>query len=149
MNEELEKILGEVQTKDASVLCREVTSIGDTMEVLRAKWNVQILTAVLCGQTLFKDIMASVKAPIKREKSDARISSSEREVPRPKDKGISEKVLADRLRQMAEDKLIDKHECYGHPPRVEQRLTEHGRRLYGIGYQMTEWGMEYRRLILG
>ena len=120
----MEKILGEVQGKDASVLCREVTSIGDTMDVLRAKWNVEILTAVLCGQTRFKDIMASVK-------------------------GISEKVLADRLRQLTDDKLIEKQECYGYPPRVEYRLTEHGKRLYGIVYKMTEWGMEHRALMLG
>ena len=31
-----------------------------------------------------------------------------------------------------------KQECYGYPPRVEYRLTEHGKRLYGIVYQMTE-----------
>ena len=28
-------------------------------------------------------------------------------------KGISEKVLSDRLRQLADDKLIEKQECYG------------------------------------
>ncbi len=124
MNNELDSILSSIQQKDASVLCREVTSIGDTMDVLRSKWNVEILTAILCGQTRFKDIVTVVK-------------------------GISEKVLSDRLRQLADDKLIDKHECYGYPPRVEYRLTEHGKRLYGIVYQMTEWGMEHRRLILG
>ena len=124
MNNELDSILSSIQQKDASVLCREVTSIGDTMDVLRSKWNVEILTAILCGQTRFKDIVTVVK-------------------------GISEKVLSDRLRQLADDKLIDKHECYGYPPRVEYRLTEHGKRLYGIVYQMTEWGMEHRRLMLG
>ena len=124
MNNELDSILSSIQQKDASVLCREVTSIGDTMDVLRSKWNVEILTAILCGQTRFKDIVTVVK-------------------------GISEKVLSDRLWQLADDKLIDKHECYGYPPRVEYRLTEHGKRLYGIVYQMTEWGMEHRRLILG
>lgn len=45
----LEDILREIQLKDSSVLCREVTSIGDTMDVLRAKWNVEILRAVLHG----------------------------------------------------------------------------------------------------
>lgn len=124
MNNELENILDSIQNKEASVLCREVTSIGDTMDVLRAKWNVEILTAILCGQTRFKDILSSVK-------------------------GISEKVLSDRLRQLADDRLIDKQECYGYPPRVEYRLTEHGKQLYGIVYQMTEWGMEHRRLMLG
>ena len=60
MNDELENILSSIQQKDASVLCREVTSIGDTMDVLRAKWNVEILTAILCGQTRFKDIQEAV-----------------------------------------------------------------------------------------
>ena len=99
-------------------------SITDTMDVLRAKWNVEILTAILCGQTRFKDMQMAVK-------------------------GISEKVLSDRLRQLADDKLIEKQECYGYPPRVEYRLTEHGKRLYGIIYQMTEWGVEHRRIMLG
>lgn len=124
MDDALNKKLSEIQQKDSSVLCREVTSIGDTMDVLRAKWNVEILTAVLCGQTRFKDMLSSVK-------------------------GISEKVLSDRLKQLVNDKLIEKQECYGYPPRVEYRLTEHGKRLYGIVYQMTEWGMEHRRLMLG
>lgn len=124
MDDALNNKLSEIQQKDSSVLCREVTSIGDTMDVLRAKWNVEILTAVLCGQTRFKDMLSSVK-------------------------GISEKVLSDRLKQLVNDKLIEKQECYGYPPRVEYRLTEHGKRLYGIVYQMTEWGMEHRRLMLG
>ncbi len=107
MDDALNKKLSEIQQKDSSVLCREVTSIGDTMDVLRAKWNVEILTAVLCGQTRFKDMLSSVK-------------------------GISEKVLSDRLKQLVNDKLIEKQECYGYPPWVEYRLTEHGKRLYGI-----------------
>ncbi len=120
----IDEIIKEVSAKDTHVLCREVMSITDTMDVLRAKWNVEILTAIICGQTRFKDILAVVK-------------------------GISEKVLSDRLRQLADDKLIEKQEYYGYPPRVEYRLTEHGKRLYGIVYQMTEWGMEHRRLMLG
>lgn len=53
MNNELDNMLSTIRQKDASVLCREVTSIGDAMDVLRAKWNVEILTAILCGQTTF------------------------------------------------------------------------------------------------
>ncbi|MBQ3770271.1 MAG: helix-turn-helix transcriptional regulator [Prevotella sp.] len=123
-NDKLDSMLSSIQQKDTSVLCREVTSIGDTMDVLRAKWNVEILTAILCGRTRFKDMLTAVK-------------------------GISEKVLSDRLRQLADDKLIEKQECYGYPPRVEYRLTEHGKQLYAIVYQMTEWGIEHRRLMLG
>ena len=39
------------------------------------------------------------------------------------EKIISEKVLTERLRQMADDHLIERSECYGYPPRVEYRVT--------------------------
>ena len=122
--EDIEKIISEMSMKDAKVLCREVMSINDTMDVLRSKWVVEILSAILYGSTRFKAIQADVH-------------------------GISEKMLTERLRQMADDHLIERTECYGYPPRVEYRVTEHGKRLYAIIYRMTEWGMEHRRLMLG
>ncbi len=122
--EDIDLIISQVAEKDSKVLCREVLSITDTMDVLRSKWTVEILTAIICGNTRFKDILSSVK-------------------------GISEKVLTDRLRQMQDDRLLEKHECYGYPPRVEYLVTEHGKRLFVIVYQMTEWGKEHRRLIFG
>lgn len=124
MQNDIENILNEIASKDSQVLCREVLSIGDTMDVLRSKWTVEILTAILCGNTRFKDILTAVH-------------------------GLSDKVLTERLRQMADDRLIEKHECYGYPPRVEYNLTDHGKQLYVIVYRMTEWGLEHRRLMLG
>ena len=124
MQNDIDNILNEIASKDSQVLCREVLSIGDTMDVLRSKWTVEILTAILCGNTRFKDILTAVH-------------------------GLSDKVLTERLRQMADDRLIEKHECYGYPPRVEYNLTDHGKQLYVIVYRMTEWGVEHRRLMLG
>lgn len=121
--EHIDEIISKMATKDAKELCREVMSINDTMDVLRSKWVVEILSAILYGSTRFKAIQADVH-------------------------GISEKVLTERLRQMADDHLIERTECYGYPPRVEYRVTEHGKRLYAIIYRMTEWGMEHRRLML-
>ncbi len=123
MTDDVEKIISEVTAKDPHELCREVMSITDTMDVLRGKWTVEVLTAIVCGNTRFKDIQEAVH-------------------------GVSEKVLTERLRQMLEDKLIERHECYGYPPRVEYLVKEHGKRLFVIAYQMTEWGQEHRRLIL-
>ncbi len=119
MSENIDEILKEVATKDVHVLCREVMSITDTMDMLRSKWTVEILTAIICGNTRFKDMASSVK-------------------------GISEKVLTERLRQMVDERLIERHECYGYPPRVEYRLTEHGKHLFAIVYQMTEWGQKHQ-----
>ena len=124
MQDDIDNILGEIASKDSQVLCREVFSIGDTMDVLRSKWTVKILTAILCGSTRFKDILTAVH-------------------------GLSDKVLTERLRQMVDDRLIEKYECRGYPPRVEYRLTYQGKRLYVIVYRMTEWGTEHRRLMLG
>ena len=46
MQNDIDDILGEITAKDSQVLCREVLSIGDTMDVLRSKWIVEILTAI-------------------------------------------------------------------------------------------------------
>ena len=123
MQNDIDDILGEIAAKNQQVLCREVLSIGDTMDVLRSKWTVEVLTAILCGNTRFKDILTAIH-------------------------GLSDKVLTERLRQMVDDRLIEKHECRGYPPRVEYNLTDHGKRLYAIVYRMTEWGTEHRRIIL-
>lgn len=123
MQTDIDNILEEIATKDQQVLCREVLSIGDTMDVLRSKWMVEVLTAILCGNTRFKDILTAIH-------------------------GLSDKVLTERLRQMVDDRLLEKHECRGYPPRVEYNLTDHGKRLYAIVYHMTEWGTEHRLLIL-
>lgn len=123
MQTDIDNILEEIAAKDQQVLCREVLSIGDTMDVLRSKWTVEVLTAILCGNTRFKDILTAIH-------------------------GLSDKVLTERLRQMVDDRLIEKHDCRGYPPRVEYNLTDHGKRLYAIVYRMTEWGTEHRRLIL-
>ena len=51
---DIEKIIREMSMKDAKALCREVMSINDTMDVLRSKWVVEILSAILYGSTRFK-----------------------------------------------------------------------------------------------
>ena len=43
---EIDQIISEMSAKDAKVLCREVMSITDTMDVLRNKWTVEILSAI-------------------------------------------------------------------------------------------------------
>lgn len=50
-SDNIEKNIGEITVKDSKTLCHEVMSISDTMDVLRSKWTVEILTAILCGNT--------------------------------------------------------------------------------------------------
>ncbi len=51
--EHIDEIISEMATKDAKELCREVMSINDTMDVLRSKWVVEILSAILYGSMRF------------------------------------------------------------------------------------------------
>lgn len=113
-------ILGLVEGKDQHELCREVLAIGDTMDVLRSKWTVEVLTAIVCGSTRFKEILASVH-------------------------GLSDKVLAERLRAMQDDRLIAHCEY----PTPTYSLTDHGRALFALAYRMSTWGLQHRRLMLG
>lgn len=119
----MDKSNNKMTEENTKMLCREVLSISDTMDVLRSKWTVEILVSIQDGNTRFKDIASSIKR-------------------------ISDKVLMDRLKMMIGDKLIEREEYYCYPPRVEYRLTEHGRQLFTVLRQMTEWGHTHRQLML-
>ena len=52
-----ETIIDTISNKSHKELCQEVLAIGDTMDVLRAKWTVEILTAIVCGNQHFGEIL--------------------------------------------------------------------------------------------
>ena len=113
---EAEGVIDLVEGKDHGELCREVLAIGDTMDVLRGKWTVEVLTAIVCG----KDILAAIP-------------------------NLSDKVLAERLRMMQADCLIDRCEL----PTPHYSLTSHGRDLFAVVYRMSDWGLQHRSMMLG
>ncbi len=117
---EAEGVIDLVEGKDHGELCREVLAIGDTMDVLRGKWTVEVLTAIVCGNVRFKDILAAIP-------------------------NLSDKVLAERLRMMQEDRLIDRCEL----PTPHYSLTPHGRDLFAVVYRMSDWGLQHRSMMLG
>ncbi len=56
--------------------------------------------------------------------------------------GVSEKMLAQHLREMEEDGLIVRRDHGVVPPRVDYSLTEHGRTLNEALHELTRWGEE-------
>lgn len=56
---------------------------------------------------------------------------------------ISEKMLIQSLRQLEADRMLERHAYPEVPPRVEYRLTEHGRKLEPVVQQMINWGLAY------
>lgn len=58
--------------------------------------------------------------------------------------GVSEKMLIQHLREMAEDGLIHREVYRQVPPRVEYSLTEHGRSLNEALRPLGTWGRHRR-----
>ncbi|WP_112182475.1 MULTISPECIES: helix-turn-helix domain-containing protein [Paraliobacillus] len=57
---------------------------------------------------------------------------------------ISKKMLAQQLRELEKEQLIEREIFPEVPPKVEYTLTKYGRDLEETLYFMTEWGKEHR-----
>ena len=57
--------------------------------------------------------------------------------------GISSKVLTEQLRQLEEDKLIERTVYAEVPPRVEYTLSTEGHTFLPVLQLMCDWGWEY------
>ncbi len=55
---------------------------------------------------------------------------------------VSKQMLVNQLRELEEDKIIDRMIFAEIPPRVEYKLTEHGESLMPILYVMQDWGLK-------
>lgn len=53
---------------------------------------------------------------------------------------VSEKMLVQRLRELAADGLVERHDHGTNPPHVEYRLTEEGRSLGPVLQALYDWG---------
>lgn len=56
--------------------------------------------------------------------------------------GVSEKILIQQLKELADDKIIVRIQYPEIPPRVEYHLSEVGKSLLPILHQMKEWSNE-------
>jgi DNA-binding HxlR family transcriptional regulator len=57
---------------------------------------------------------------------------------------ISDKMLAQQLRGLEADGLIDRRVYPVVPPKTEYRLTDEGRRLVPVLTAMQQWGLAYK-----
>lgn len=57
--------------------------------------------------------------------------------------GITNTMLTASLRELEQDELVSRIQFNEIPPRVEYSLTEKGRALLPIFYEMTKWGLRY------
>ena len=57
--------------------------------------------------------------------------------------GITNTMLTSSLRELERDGLVSRAQFNEIPPHVEYSLTEKGRALLPVFYEMTRWGFRY------
>jgi DNA-binding HxlR family transcriptional regulator len=93
--------------------------------VLNGKWKISIISSICYyNERRFSDILNDVN-------------------------GISNKMLSKELKDLEMNKLIKRTVLDTQPVTVKYNLTEYGRTLQTIINNLSDWGMEHRKVITG
>ena len=100
-----------------------ILSVQDAMDVLSGRWKLPILIVLRTGTKRFNEISKEVN-------------------------GITDKVLANELRDLENHKLIKRtvHEIF--PPKVEYTITQHGLSLDAVLLSLQTWGNIHRKTVM-
>lgn len=95
-------------------------AIKDAMELLSGKWKIHIVASLLMNDTMrFMDLLRDVE-------------------------GIAAKMLSKELQELEVNELISRTVKNTKPVTVEYELTEHGRSLGPLIYEVAKWGSKHR-----
>lgn len=97
----------------------EACPVLDAFAVISGKWKFAIIYSLLQGTRRFKEL--------------------EREV-----EGISTRMLTKALEELQADKLITRKAYATIPPKVEYSLTQKGKDLEAVLYEIQQWGLRNR-----
>ncbi|MCF2444038.1 helix-turn-helix transcriptional regulator [Dyadobacter sp. CY345] len=104
---------------------KNMMAVHDAMDVLNGKWKIYIISSIChYNKRRFSDILNDVV-------------------------GISNKMLSKELKELEINKLIVRTVLDTHPVTVQYELTKHGKTLKTIIDNLTEWGKEHRKEIIG
>jgi DNA-binding HxlR family transcriptional regulator len=95
-------------------------SVAATAEIVGAKWTALIVHDLSEGPRRFSELQAACP-------------------------GISPGTLAERLRALEQEEIVDRRSYAESPPRVEYELTEKGRGLLPIVDAMRRFGHDWLR----
>lgn len=92
-------------------------TVDDTFSYLRKKWNIPIIKGLFCGCKNFKGFLEL-------------------------NPGLSSKVLAERLKELEEKGVVEKIVLNSSAGQTEYYLTEKGRRLNRIIFEMFNFALD-------
>jgi len=93
---------------------RSLCPIATTLDLVGDKWTLVIVRDLLTGKTRYGEFLSSPE-------------------------GISTNILADRLKRLEEEGLIEKQAYQENPVRYEYRLTERGQGLHPVLQEICRW----------
>ncbi len=104
---------------------KEIMAVHDAMDVLSGKWKISIISSICYyNKRRFSDILNDID-------------------------GISNKMLSKELKELEINKLVKRTVVDTQPIAVQYQLTEYGRTLQTIIYNLVDWGTEHRKMITG
>src|SRR5688572_18604598 len=104
---------------------KEMRAVQDSMDVLSGKWKISIISSICYyNKRRFSDILNDVV-------------------------GISNKMLSKELKELEINKLVKRTVLDTQPITVQYELTKHGKSLQTIINNLTDWGLEHRKEIIG
>jgi DNA-binding HxlR family transcriptional regulator len=117
-NQELQKYLKELRESNNTKKCDENIKcpVKYTLEVIGGKWKLRILM-----QLLKKDVV--------------RFNELKRLI-----EGITNTMLSNSLHELEQDELIIRKQYNEMPLRVEYELTDKGKSLLPLLYELSSWG---------
>jgi DNA-binding HxlR family transcriptional regulator len=96
--------------------------VETAVHMIGNKWKLSIIWQLLGGKKRFGELRRSIS-------------------------GISQKVLTDNLRSLENDGLLKRTIYPEVPPRVEYELSEIGEMLRPILRSVSDWGIEYYKIL--
>jgi DNA-binding HxlR family transcriptional regulator len=99
---------------------KESCPILAAFEVISGKWKFAIIYSLLQGTKRFKEL--------------------EREV-----EGISTRMLVKSLNELQVDNIISRKAFPTIPPKVEYSLTDNGKLLEPVLYEIQQWGLKIKK----
>lgn len=104
---------------------KEIMSVHDAMDVLSGKWKISIISSIcFYNKRRFSDILNDVE-------------------------GISNRMLSKELKDLEMNQLLERTVLDTKPISVQYQLTDYGLKLKGIINNLSEWGTEHRKVIIG
>jgi len=102
--------------------CPEMKYIHDTLYVLSGKWKMLIIVSLRNGNSRYRDIARSIPS-------------------------ITFRMLSKELKDLEENKLVERKVHADTPVVIEYRLTEYSKTVWPLLKEMIKWGKNHRKAI--